>query len=78
MTLTQRHSAMAIIALTQDIVTYARTVKGSITYNAIPDELVEKNPNKFRRVVSNIHSAAAQVCETYDKLVRLARRSLGI
>ena len=46
-------------------------------YQSVPEEWELEQPERFERAVSTIHTAADAVCNTYDKLVRLARKKLG-
>lgn len=43
---------------------------------SVPDEWEEEQPERFRRAVKEIHSAASKVCDSYDDLVRKARKKL--
>lgn len=47
-------------------------------WNSVPEEWQDEQPERFERVVKDIHAAATNVCEAYDDLVRLATRKLGI
>jgi hypothetical protein len=47
-------------------------------YQAVPDEWELDQPDRFREAVDEIHTAASAVCNTYDELVRLARRKLRV
>lgn len=46
--------------------------------NAVPDEWLDTMPDRFERAVKQIDEAAVLLCETYDSLVRLAVRKLGV
>jgi hypothetical protein len=45
---------------------------------AVPDDWETEAPERFNRVVNEIHTAAEAVCSTYDDLVRLARKKLAV
>jgi hypothetical protein len=47
-------------------------------WQTVPGEWEYEDPERFNRVVQEIHAAADAVCETYDELVRLARRKLAV
>jgi len=47
-------------------------------FQAVPPELEESAPDRFNRVVTQIHELAANVVETYSDLVRMATRKLGV
>ena len=44
-------------------------------WHSVPEEW---EPERFRRAVTEIHTAAAGICSTYANLVRLARKKLGV
>lgn len=50
----------------------------NIGRNTVPPEWEEQNYEHFNKVVSEIHSSASMVCETYQNLVRLCTRKLGL
>ena len=43
---------------------------------AVPEQLERDNPDLFKERVREIHSACDNLCESYDRLVRTARRAL--
>ena len=45
---------------------------------SVPRDWHEDSPQRFARAVSEIHAAADTVCDTYDALVRLARKKLAV
>ena len=47
-------------------------------WNSVPEEWEEEQPERFERVVKGIHTASENICATYDALVKLATRKLGI
>lgn len=46
--------------------------------NAVPEEWEYEQPDRFRHVVNLLHNTAKDACETYDALIKLATRKLGI
>jgi hypothetical protein len=46
--------------------------------NAVPEEWEYEQPERFDRVVNRLHDAAKEACGTYDALVKLATRKLGM
>jgi hypothetical protein len=46
--------------------------------HAVPAEWEEEQPERFDRVVEEIHKAAKDVCRSYNELVKLARRTLAV
>lgn len=46
--------------------------------NSVPIEWIETQPERFEKVVELLHTSADEVCDTYDALVKLATRKLGI
>ncbi|MFA5367202.1 MAG: HNH endonuclease signature motif containing protein [Dehalococcoidia bacterium] len=54
------------------------TVEGNTEYSwVIPDWEFEQ-PERFWEIVNNLHSLAQDICDTYDNLIRLGRRKLGV
>ena len=49
-----------------------------IDANTVPPEWEDEQPDRFRKVVEEIHATAEKICENYDKLIKLGRRKLGI
>jgi hypothetical protein len=49
---------------------------GSDTHASVPEEWEEEQPDRFKRVVSEIHKAAEETCASYDALVRAGRLRL--
>jgi hypothetical protein len=47
-------------------------------YSAVPAEWEEEQPERFRRVVLEIHESADAMERAYAQIVRLARRRLGV
>ena len=47
-------------------------------WNEIPPQWQQSDPDRFKRVVEGLHKAADMACDSYDALVRLATRKLGI
>ena len=45
-------------------------------WHAVPDEWKVEQPERFSRVLDEIHAAVDSVCSTYKDLVRLARKNL--
>ena len=50
----------------------------SIGYNSVPSEWEIEQPERFKKVVNNIHKSASLICETYDNIINTAMRKLGI
>jgi hypothetical protein len=46
--------------------------------SSVPPEWADDEPERFDHVVNQIHGATTRICDTYDSLVRLARRRLAI
>lgn len=46
--------------------------------STVPPEWEETQPERFWRVVDEIHSSARDILAAYDTIVRLARRRLGV
>jgi hypothetical protein len=44
----------------------------------VPDEWEIEQPTRFHEALNAIHKGADAVCDTYDKLVRLAREKLAV
>lgn len=47
-------------------------------WNEVPEEWEYEQPDRFERVVNLLHDTAGEACATYDALVKLATRKLGI
>jgi len=46
--------------------------------NSVPEEWEYEQPERFQRVVKQLHDSAAEVVSTYEELIRTATRKLGI
>jgi hypothetical protein len=46
--------------------------------NSVPEEWEDEQPERFMKVVKQLHSSAEKICDTYDAIVKLATRKLGI
>lgn len=46
--------------------------------NAVPPEWEDEQPEHFLKVVNQLHGTGEQIGDTYDSLVKLSRRKLGI
>jgi len=46
--------------------------------NAVPEEWEDEQPERFKKVVAGLHDSAQEICNTYDAIVKLATRKLGI
>lgn len=44
--------------------------------NTVPPDWETDQPERFERVVPEIHGSTQQICDTYDELVKVARRKL--
>ncbi len=50
----------------------------NVEWNSVPDEWKDEQSERFRRVVTELHSTAERIVETNDSLVKTATRKLGI
>ncbi len=46
--------------------------------NTVPPEWEYEQPDRFDKVVDELHQLTSRICDTYDAIVRLARRRLGV
>jgi hypothetical protein len=46
--------------------------------NSVPPEWEVEQPEKFWKVVNEIHKTAREICKNYDGLIKLGKRKLGI
>jgi len=46
-------------------------------YNAVPDEWVDTQPERFEKTVKNLHSSSYKIVNLYSDFVRTAVRKLG-
>lgn len=46
--------------------------------NWVPPEWEEEQPERFRRVVSDIHNVTKEICILYDELIKMGRRKYGV
>ncbi len=53
-------------------------VNGNEGWFSVPPEWEDEQPERFFRVVEEIHKTAAEVCIRYDELIRTARRRLNV
>ncbi|MBU1183060.1 MAG: HNH endonuclease [Proteobacteria bacterium] len=60
------------------LVAYETFPAGTAGVNSVPDEWEDTQPERFDRVVKQLHDSAGSICDTYDALVKLATRKLGI
>lgn len=71
-------------ALLQAIHEFTKTVAfqtfptHNVDRNAVPEEWEYEQPDRFETVVNLLHDTAREACATYDALVKLATRKLGI
>jgi HNH endonuclease len=49
-----------------------------LNWNSVPEEWEVEQPKRFSEVVRELHNTAKAVGETYDSLIKLATRKLGI
>lgn len=74
----------ARVALRERCIAFLGTLVGNAfpTNNAnregVPSEWEDEQPERFKQAVMEISEAADVVCESYDSLVRMARRKLGV
>lgn len=47
-------------------------------WHAVPRDWRDEAPERFHRTVNDLDKAADAVCTTYDHLVRVARKKLGV
>lgn len=47
-------------------------------FNSVPPEWEDEQPERFWEVVNQLHEIGSQIGDTYDSLVKLSRRKLGI
>ncbi len=47
-------------------------------WNSVPEEWEDEQPDRFRRVVTELHDLAGRIVETYGALVKTATRKLGV
>ena len=45
--------------------------------NSIPEEWADAQPERFRKAVTTLHQTAQKICDTYDALIKTAKRKLG-
>ena len=50
----------------------------NIDANTVPPEWEYEQPERFWKVVNEIHSTAEEICKNYDALIKLGKRKLGI
>ena len=50
----------------------------TVGWNEVPEEWDDEQPERFEKVVNGLHDTAEGACDSYDALVRLATRKLGI
>jgi hypothetical protein len=50
----------------------------TVGWNAVPEEWEDEQPERFEKVVDGLHRSAKGACDSYDALVKLATRKLGI
>ena len=50
----------------------------NIDANTVPPEWEDEQPERFWKVVNEIHSTAGEICKNYDGLIKLGKRKLGI
>lgn len=62
------------------LISVARNTFGTGTpgFNGVPSEWEIEQPERFERVVEEIHSHADDTCQAYDDLIRAARRTLAV
>lgn len=54
------------------------TLDGNREYSWVPPEWEVEQPQRFWDVVNHIHRLTKEICNTYDSLIRLGRRKLGV
>ena len=47
-------------------------------WNAVPHEWEDKQPERFSRVVREIHDTSKQIVEVYQSFIKTATRKLGV
>ena len=47
-------------------------------YSTVPPDWEHTNPKVFREAIAELHGAAGEICDSYDALVKLGKRKLGI
>lgn len=47
-------------------------------FREIPPEWEQASPERYHRVIKEIHAAASHVCDAYDQILRAGHRKLGI
>lgn len=50
----------------------------NVERNSVPEEWESEQPERFNRVVTELHETAKRIIETYGSLVKTATRKLGI
>lgn len=50
----------------------------TITRNSVPKEWEYQQPDRFARVVNQLHNSADSICKTYESIVKTATRKLGV
>jgi hypothetical protein len=63
--------------LSELIVTNTWPVKGNSQRNTVPPEWEYKQPERFKKVIGEIHNLCSEIWDTYCELVKLGRRKLG-
>jgi hypothetical protein len=46
-------------------------------YRAVPEEWECKRPERFKKAIEELHTGAANLCDSYDELVHVARARLS-
>lgn len=52
--------------------------RGNVEYQSVPSEWEEEQPERFERVVGELHELAAQLVGAHRDLVRTGRRKLRV
>lgn len=67
-----------IVKFVELIGTNTWPVKGSTDRNSIPEEWEYEQPERFNRVVGELHSLGNSIADCYSTIVRESRRRLGV
>jgi hypothetical protein len=54
------------------------TLDSDLDWSQVPSELKWREPQRYRKIIDDIHAAASAVCNSYDQLIRSGRRKLGV
>jgi len=69
------HQQMHVFMSTVALQTFPVYTTG---WNSVPEEWESEQPERFDKVVTTLHQSAQKICETYDALVKTAKRKLGV